>query len=214
LQLPYILAERNGVRNLHLSVDVSLYHSKINSNIANENQLSDASKLIPTYRIASGVVAESHYGLALARTVPLPAAVLERATGAAEQLTRINERKKETSKAVVVERKRRLVLDLREQLIQVRHGRMDNEALKQYLRELQKGFILKMTELEQQLAQHSDEIMEDTSQYAGSSMLGEDAKENGDGKENGANPATDRGSMRSESQSWPYGSSDLLPTTH
>lgn len=145
--------------------------------------------------------------------MPLPAAVLERATEVAEQLTQINERKKDTSKAVLMQRKRRLVLDLREQLIQAKHGKMDNEALKQCLRELQQSFIVKMTELEQQLAQHSDVVMENTSQYAGSSALEDDVVEDG-GVEvsHGARTVTEHGSVRSESQSWPYGSSDLLPT--
>ena len=146
--------------------------------------------------------------------MPLPAAVLERATEAAEQLTQINERNKDTSRAVLMQRKRRLVLDLREQLIQAKHGKMDNEALKQCVRELQQNFIMKMTELEQQLAQHSDVVVENTSQYAGSSALEDDVVEDG-GVEvsRGAHTATDRGSVRSSgSHSWPYGSSDLLPT--
>jgi len=148
----------------------------------------------------------------LAHTVPFPAAVLARAAEVAEQLAQINQRKQETSKAVLMQSKRRLVLDLREQLIQAKHGRMDNEALKQCLRELQKGFILQMTELEQQMAQHSDKIMEDTSQYIGSSPLGEDVNEDDGVKGNERLTATNQGSARSESQSWPYESSDLLPT--
>jgi len=177
------------------------------------HKLSNPSKLIPTYRIASGVVPESHYGLALARTVPLPAAVLERATEAAEQLTQINERKKNTSKAVLMQRKRRLVLDLREQLIQAKHGKMDNEALKQCLRDLQQNVISKMTELEQQLAQHTDVAMENTSQYAGSSALDDNVDEYGvDEVSEDARTATEHESVRSGSQSWPYESSDLLLT--
>jgi len=145
--------------------------------------------------------------------VPLPVAVLERATEVAEQLTQINERKKDTSRAVLMQRKRRLVLDLREQLIQAKHGKMDNEALQQCLRELQQSFIVKMTELEQQLAQHSDVVMANTSQYAESSTLEDDVVEDSDVEvSHGAHTVTEHGSVRSASQSWPYGSSDLLPT--
>lgn len=110
-----------------------------------------------------------------------------------------------------MQRKRRLVLDLREQLIQAKNARMNNEALKQCLKELQRTFILKMTELEQQLAQHPDEVMDDASEYAGSSpveqIMGESHEQS-----NSAGVGTVAGSARTESRSWPYESSDLLLT--
>ena len=63
------------------------------------------------YRAVEGSVQETHYGLALARAVPLPPKVLADATYFAHKLERRLKKKKKTSQNVINERRRKLILD-------------------------------------------------------------------------------------------------------
>jgi len=69
----------------------------------------------------------------------------------AEHLTQVNETNKKTSTAVLMQRKRRLILDLKEQLVQAKQARIGNDALRVHLMKLQAAFIKKMAGLEEQL---------------------------------------------------------------
>ncbi|KAJ4301075.1 MutS protein msh4 [Kalmusia sp. IMI 367209] len=126
--LATILSERNGVICLHLAVEIS-----------NEDTMT------MLYRAVEGSVQESHYGLALARVVPLPPQVLADATHFAHKLERRLHRKKKTSKNVINERRRKLILDLKEHLVQAYNGTMEGELLATWLKELQKEFVNRMT---------------------------------------------------------------------
>ncbi len=97
------------------------------------------------YRIEEGAVREQHYGLALARVVPLPPQVIDRATAVAQELERRTKARKNTSAAVTRERRRKLLLSLREHLVQAQTGSLEGEALASWLRKLQKEFVLRMT---------------------------------------------------------------------
>lgn len=130
--LAKILAERNGVVNLHLAVDNS-----------------DADRMEMLYRVSADAVQEEHYGLKLAKVIPLPADVIEHAELVSATLEQASREKKRHSPAVVIARKRRLLLNLKEHLIQAKNGSMDDEDLAQWLKDLQIEFVNRLTALEE-----------------------------------------------------------------
>lgn len=123
------------------------------------------------YRATQGVVKQSHYGLALARVAPLPPGIVEHATFVAHKLERHMLRKKKASETVLKEKRRKLILNLKEHLVQAHAGVLEGEVLTAWLKELQKEFINRMTALEVEAAsagQESDgedEVMEDRSEH-------------------------------------------------
>jgi DNA mismatch repair protein MSH4 len=130
--LPKILAERNGVVNLHLAVD----------NTEDE-------KMEMLYRVSSGAVQDEHYGLKLARVIPLPLDVIEHAELISATFDQAMKKKKSegASSAIIVARKRRLLLNLKEHLAQAKDGSMNDEDLTQWLKDLQREFIVRMSAL-------------------------------------------------------------------
>ncbi|EMC91499.1 hypothetical protein BAUCODRAFT_79898 [Baudoinia panamericana UAMH 10762] len=128
-----IMAERNGVQNLHLAVNSS-----------------EQDRIEMLYRVSVGTVQEEHYGLKLARVLPLPADVIEHAEHVALALEQQARKKKRSSLAVLNARKRKLILNLREHLLQVKEGTMSDEDLKQWLKDLQKEFVIRMTALDEE----------------------------------------------------------------
>lgn len=131
-ELPAVLAERNGVISLYLSV-----------------HMPDPQTMQMLYKVVAGVVREKHYGLALARLVTLPEGIMQRAELVAGVLEQNASDKRETSLAVLVQRRRRLMLDLVEHLLQAQKGRMDGDNLKEWLKQLQREFVMKMSELDE-----------------------------------------------------------------
>jgi DNA mismatch repair protein MSH4 len=121
------------------------------------------------YRITPGAVQESHYGLTLARVVPLPPGVVDNAARIAEKLEAHMLKKKKTSETVLKEKRRKLILNLREHLVQAHTGVLEGEVLTAWLKELQKEFVNRMTALEaeasitgQESDEEEDEIMEES----------------------------------------------------
>jgi DNA mismatch repair protein MSH4 len=133
--LAKILAERNGVVNLHLAVDNS-----------------EDDKMEMLYRVSSGAVQDEHYGLKLARVMPLPPDVIEHAELVSATLDQAMRKKKSerASLGIVVARKRRLLLNLKEHLTQAKNGSMDDEDLTQWLKDLQREFVVRMSALEEE----------------------------------------------------------------
>jgi DNA mismatch repair protein MSH4 len=133
--LAKILAERNGVVNLHLAVDNS-----------------EEDKMEMLYRVSSGAVQDEHYGLKLARVMPLPPDVIEHAELVSATLDQAMRKKKSerASLGIVVARKRRLLLNLKEHLTQAKNGSMDDEDLTQWLKDLQREFVVRMSALEEE----------------------------------------------------------------
>lgn len=129
--LALILAERNGVVNLHLAV-------------SND----DEDKLEMLYRIASGAVQEEHYGLKLARVLPLPADVIRHAELVARTLEAQTKRKRKAGGAIKVARRRKLLLNLKEHLVQAKGGKMEGEELAEWLAELRTEFVERMVGLD------------------------------------------------------------------
>lgn len=100
------------------------------------------------YKATQGVVKQSHYGLMLARVVPLPPGLVEHATFVAEKLERHMLRKKKASGTVLKEKRRKLILNLKEHLVQAHTGVLEGEVLSAWLKELQREFITRMTAVE------------------------------------------------------------------
>lgn len=130
-ELANIMSERNGVVNLHLAVDMS-----------------EESKMEMLYRIENGAEQEEHYGLKLARVVPLPPDVVEHAEQVALTLEQQSRRKAGHSIAVITARRRKLMLNLKEHLCQAKSSKMNDETLREWLKQLQLEFVNQMLALD------------------------------------------------------------------
>ncbi|KZM21121.1 ATP binding [Ascochyta rabiei] len=139
--LATIMHERAGVLNLHLAVDMEREQN-----------------MTMLYKISQGTVKETHYGLALARVVPLPPGVVDRAAVVAQKLERHMLRRKKTSEVVLKEKRRKLILNLKEHLVQAQTGVLEGEVLTAWLKELQREFVNRMTALEAEAARVSREM--------------------------------------------------------
>jgi DNA mismatch repair protein MSH4 len=123
------------------------------------------------YRISPGAVKEAHYGLTLARIVPMPPGVVDHAARVAQKLEAHLLKKKKASETVLREKRRKLILNLREHLVQAHNGVLEGEVLTAWLKELQKEFVNRMTALEAQAASigqesdDEDENMTDASEH-------------------------------------------------
>ncbi|MCJ1401317.1 MutS protein msh4 [Xylographa trunciseda] len=137
--LARFLAERPGVVNLHLAVDMT-----------------HADRMLMLYKVASGYVHEEHYGIALAKVVDLPPRVIEVAEEVSRALKASSERKKKHSKTIVRARRNKLLLGLREQLRQTKEGNMQGEVLRSWLKKLQDEFVRRMSALDEELQQLDD----------------------------------------------------------
>jgi DNA mismatch repair protein MSH4 len=153
LLVAQIMAERVGVVNLHLKVDMT------------ENNMT------MLYKVGDGFVKEKHYGLALARVVDLPPQVLEVADRVSKTLVAQAEAKKKSSKAFAVAKRRKLLLSLKETLEQAVDSPMDDKALCSYLRKLQEEFVKRMEKIESDAASVAEEI--DTDEEEGISAVEE-----------------------------------------
>lgn len=133
--LAIILGERNGVVNLHLAVELD----------------TEKDRMTMLYRVASGYAQGKHYGLALARVMDLPADVLQVAEKVSKALIMNAERRKRGSKAIAIARRRRLVLNLKEQLIHARDGNMRGKVLCAWLKNLQNEFVARMAAVNKEI---------------------------------------------------------------
>ncbi|KAL1793239.1 hypothetical protein ACET3X_008221 [Alternaria dauci] len=129
--LAIIMGDRAGAQNLHLAVEME-----------------DAHSMTMLYKTTQGVVQEAHYGLTLARIVPLPPGLVEHATLVAQKVERHVLQKKKASETVLREKRRKLVLNLKEHLVQAYTGVLEGEVLTAWLKELQNEFVNRMTALE------------------------------------------------------------------
>jgi DNA mismatch repair protein MSH4 len=134
--LARILAERAGVVNLHLAVEISVHSPKM--------------KML--YKISDGYEEEKYYGLALARVVDLPEDVITTATKVSKVLHQHEEARKSNAKVLSVARRRKLILGLREQLIQAKNGSMEGDELRQWLKRLQDEFLVRMAAIDAEAA--------------------------------------------------------------
>lgn len=130
--LPRILAERVGVYNLHMHVDIS----------------ADFSTMKMRYRISEGHEDQKYYGLALAQLVDLPDEVMEVAVAASQQLNAQSEEKKSNAKTVALAKRRKLAVCLKEMLVQARDGDLQGKELLEKLKKMQEEFCVRMAAIE------------------------------------------------------------------
>lgn len=140
--LAHIMAERSGVVNLHLAVDMGG---------------AEEDRITMLYRISNGCVEEEHYGLALASVVDIPPNVLHVAEKVSRKVARGLERRKRGSKAILLARRRKLVLSLKEQLVQAKEGNMRRTVLNSWLKKLQDEFVIRMSALDVEAAAAEEE---------------------------------------------------------
>lgn len=133
--LATILAERNGVVSLHLAAEMG-----------------DENRMTMLYKIAQGPVQEKHYGIALARVLNLPPLILQVAEEVSNAITLNIERCKKTSKTILIARRRKLLLSLKEQLFQAREGNIQGITLFNWLKKLQEEFVIRMEAINAEIA--------------------------------------------------------------
>jgi DNA mismatch repair protein MSH4 len=150
------MSERPGVVNLHLAVDTS-----------QENTMT------MLYKIGEGYVKEQHYGLALARVVGLPLQVIEMAEKVSKALEAQTAAKKQSSKAFALAKRRKLVLGLKETLMQAESGPMEGKVLLSWLRRLQEEFVRRMEQIDNDVASSDVEEMTDEEGQASVTEQGE-----------------------------------------
>lgn len=131
-ELSCILQHRIGVVNLHLTVDVSHPSSRI--------------KML--YKISDGWEEEKLYGLTMARVAGLPEDVITVGTRVSQSLNEQLQQRKKNRKIIAVARRRKLVLSLKEQLLQARNGNMEPEDLRRWLKRLQDEFVVRMAAID------------------------------------------------------------------
>ncbi|KFY34714.1 hypothetical protein V494_06535 [Pseudogymnoascus sp. VKM F-4513 (FW-928)] len=178
-----IMNERAGVVNMHLKVDIS-----------------QEDKMVMLYKIANGYVKEEHYGLALARVVNLPSLVLEVAEKVSNTLQAQAAAKKKSSKSFAIARKRKLVLSLREVLLQAQESAMQGKGLMEYLRKVQEEFVKRMDCIENE-AENSDESVDGEEQSnENNDSSNEDAQHEGEPNEteDGTNDSDMTGTDKTE----------------
>lgn len=130
--LPRILAERAGVVALHLAVDIA----------------PDFSKMKMMYKITPGSEEQKFYGLTIAKLMDLPQQVYTVATEVSQRLNERNEARKSNPKTLAIAKRRKLVLSMKEQLLQARDSGRDNETLRQHLKKMQEEFLIRMSALD------------------------------------------------------------------
>ncbi|KAI2640346.1 DNA mismatch repair protein-like protein MutS [Hypomontagnella submonticulosa] len=133
-QLAKVLGSRPGVINLHLTTEM-------------HNTDDGSLKMTMLYKISSGLIKQEHYGLNLARAIGFPERFIEVAEDVSKTLAEDIERKKQDSQSRKLLRRRKLVLNLHDTLLQLRESDMDDAALGSYLRRLQNEFVSRMDEM-------------------------------------------------------------------
>lgn len=134
-ELAHVLEDRPGVLNLHLATETTIAEDTI-------------PKMTMLYKVSSGPVQEQNYGINLARAVGFPQHFLNVAQNVTNSLQQIAEAQRQGCESRRLARRRKLILNLREALQQAHDSDMDDEALRSYLRRLQREFISRMEEIE------------------------------------------------------------------
>ncbi|QIW96669.1 hypothetical protein AMS68_002187 [Peltaster fructicola] len=100
------------------------------------------------YRVTPGAVQDRHYGIKLAKVLPIPAVVIETAELVSSTLEQMNQRRPTMSLAIITARKRKLLLNLQEHLTQARDSGIDGPELTTWLTQLQREFVVQMSILD------------------------------------------------------------------
>ncbi|KAK1450445.1 MutS domain V [Colletotrichum melonis] len=156
-ELADVLADRPGVLNLRLVTQVSTTDNNV-------------PKLTMMYKVESGKTEELLYGITLAKAMAFPKRFLEVAEEVAISLHQRREQNKKSSQARKMLNRRKLILNLHEQLKQVKNSEMDDSSMRSYLVRLREEFVLRMEAIENGGNQSSS----NASKAIGDGMDGED----------------------------------------
>ncbi|KAL2852528.1 muts domain V-domain-containing protein [Aspergillus pseudoustus] len=168
--LATIMAERPGVASLHLAADIA----------------PDASKMTMYYKITEGPNRTQSYGLALANLVELPRGIIDKAQNVSEELGRISLRRHgNQTRARAITRRRKLLLSLKEQVLQARDGSMEGDTLRSWLGRLQDEFALQMAAANEQIAGRGEISDESEGEGEGESIDESEAIVGNEGNEYG-----------------------------
>ncbi|TGO42645.1 hypothetical protein BHYA_0006g00470 [Botrytis hyacinthi] len=142
-----IMSERSGVKVYHLSVDMS-----------------DPTTMTMLYKLDQGCVKEQHYGLTLARVVDLPPKVLTVAEEVSKTLIAQAAARKKSSRTSAIDKRRKLLNALKEQLKQLLDSPMENQELLEWIEKLRREFIIRMENIEIAMVDSNTEESEDESE--------------------------------------------------
>lgn len=143
--LSRILAERVGVYNLHMRVDIE----------------ADFSRMKMKYRVSEGREEQKFYGLALAQLVELPEQIMETAVQVSKALNTRNDAKRSDAKLIALAKKRKLAVHMKETLIQAHNGPLEGKELLDKLKVLQEQFTVRMTAIDAELEAADDQQRQD-----------------------------------------------------
>ncbi|KAF7949911.1 uncharacterized protein EAE97_003420 [Botrytis byssoidea] len=146
-ELAQIMSERSGVKVYHLSVDMN-----------------DPTTMTMLYKLDQGCVKEQHYGLTLARVVDLPPKVLTVAEDVSKTLIAQAAARKKSSRTSAIDKRRKLLSALKEQLKQLLDSPMENQELLEWIEKLRREFIIRMENIEILMVDSDTEYSEDESE--------------------------------------------------
>ena len=109
----------------------------------------------------------------------LPSAVLEVATQVSTKLAREIDRRKKSSAAFAIARRRKLILNLKETLVQARDGPMEGVVLASWLRKLQEEFVVRMFAIDEEAKKACAETSEEADGSGGGEQQDEGEQESG-----------------------------------
>lgn len=138
--LPRILAERAGVYNMHMGVDID----------------PDFSRMRMRYRVSDGCEEQKFYGLALAQIVDLPEEVMEIAVAASKQTNARNDMKQKSLKPLTIAKRRKLAVHMRETITQATNGELENKELFVKMQRLQREFLVRMAAIDAEVSAMED----------------------------------------------------------
>ena len=134
--LPRILAERVGVYNMHMGVDID----------------PDFSRMRMRYRVSEGREEQKFYGLALAQLVDLPDQIMDMAVAASMDLSARNDAKQRHLKPLANAKRRKLAVHMRETLTQAKEGALKGDELLSRMKRLQREFLVRMAAIDAELS--------------------------------------------------------------
>lgn len=134
-ELAQVLEDRPGVINLHLTTETTMSEDNI-------------PKMTMLYKVGNGPVQEENYGIKLARAIGFPEGFLDFAEDVTNALKRDADAKKQSSESRKLTLRRKLVVNLQETLKQACNSAMDDDALRNFLRRLQREFVRRMEDIE------------------------------------------------------------------
>ncbi|KAH8890476.1 hypothetical protein GQ53DRAFT_794774 [Thozetella sp. PMI_491] len=134
IELAHVLADQPGVLNSHLAIEIS--------------DQDGGPRMTMLYKASAGPMDGENYGIDLARAIGFPAGFINVAEETSKYLRERAETKRQGSNSRRLVQRRKLVLNLYDTLLHARDSTMEDDVLADYLRELQKEFILRLQAIE------------------------------------------------------------------